>query len=386
MQQMQMGQAMQAAERETATRNALSGLNPNAPDYYSQGATALQGIDPIAAAGFVDKGAARQKGQLDLSAAQATAFGKQFDLLAQAAGNSRTQQDWHGHIGQMLEAGVIEQGRAEELASAQWSPDLMKQIQQGSMSAKDQLDQQFNQDKFIETKRHNLAGEETALIKANTPLVNISNIGEREEAKAFGKSLVADYGAIRETAANASNELQSLHMLRNIDVDTNSLAPMKAWVSGYAQALGVDPNTLGLDSATNSQAFIGTANSLILTKMQAQKGPQTENDAKRIAETVASLGNTPQARDFLTNAAIALREREIEQADFYDNWRIGHGKSFDGARQAWEHHKRKTPLMGKNKKSGLPVFYNEFRTLMREANPEADDAVILQHWRANYGR
>lgn len=124
---------------------------------------------------------------------------------------------------------------------------------------------------------------------------------------------------------------------------------------------------------------------IVLNKMQAQKGPQTENDAKRIEKTVATIANTPQAFEFLLDAAIATEERAIEQKRFYEDWKDNTG-SLKGASRAWEDHKKRTPLIGKNPSSNKPVFFNQFRELMRQSNPEITDEDILTIWRSKYGR
>jgi len=225
--------------------------------------------------------------------------------------------------------------------------------------------------------------KQAILDKHNKPQTQVNMESEREESKARGKQLVSQFGSISERANAASDNLEQLHISKNIDVSTGALEPLKKSVASFAQGLGFNPENLGLENATNAEAFTGIMQNLVLTKMQAQKGPQTENDAKRIENTLASLGNTPQARVFLTNAAIAIEERRIEQRNFYLDWEEKNG-SFKGAEQSWDQHKRNTPLFGVNPNTNRPVFYNEFFSKMREANPNADSGEILDLWRVKY--
>ena len=378
----------QEMQRASQARNALAGLDPNSPDYFNQAAQATQSIDPSMAAGYAQQGQARKLADLSLDAKQLDIVGKRAKAAAQLFNPAvvTDEASWQAAMARGEQLGLnVPRGTP-------YSAEAVKALQLGALDVKDQLAQQ-NADR---TAKQNAIGktepfpEVVARQKVDiarsgrTEVAYNSNV-EKEEDKAYGKTLVKEFEEVRGRADNAATELQALNMLKSIDVDTSAIEPAKAWVSKYAEALGFNPQNIGLETATNAQAFVGIANKLILTVMQAQKGPQTENDAKRIQKTVASLGNTPAAKDFLTDAAIALREREVEQADFYDAWRAK-TKSFDGARSAWNDYKKRTPLMGTNPTTGLPVFFNQYLTGMRAANPQADEAEIRKLWRKKYGR
>jgi len=215
------------------------------------------------------------------------------------------------------------------------------------------------------------------------PLVSLGGEQEKAENKEYGKYLVQNFGKIDERAVAAQDNLQQLQIAKNIDVRTGAIEPLKAWGSAITEGLGLDPKQFGLDKATNAQSFNAIMGNVLATKLAAQKGPQTDKDAERMKETLASLGNTPEARDFLLNSSIALEERAVEQRDFYSNWRDTKG-SFDGAERAWRAYIAKTPLFGKNPNSGRPVFFNEFKQAMIQANPDATEQQILDIWRKKY--
>ena len=206
---------------------------------------------------------------------------------------------------------------------------------------------------------------------------------EKEEQKALGKYLVKSYEGIQEAATAAEDTLAQLAIARSIPVETGADAPMRAAIGAYAQALSIDPQSVGLDQVSGAQALTGVMNNLVLTKMQAQKGPQTENDAARIEATLARLGNTPAANDFLFRSAEALAVRDIERAQFYRAHRQETG-SFDGAESAWDKHKAQTPLVGTHPETRQPVFYYEFENLVKRANPGASRDQILKLWRSKY--
>ena len=66
-------------------------------------------------------------------------------------------------------------------------------------------------------------------------------------------------------------------------------------------------------------------------------------DAKRIEQTVANLGHTPEAYRYLMDVAVALEQRKVDKAAFYDEFREQHG-TFNGVAKAWREHEKKNPL------------------------------------------
>jgi hypothetical protein len=88
--------------------------------------------------------------------------------------------------------------------------------------------------------------------------------------------------------------------------------------------------------ATDTQTFQSNAISAVLQKQLEQKGPQTESDARRIEQIGAELGKTKDANRFILDLAREQLRRDIEQRNFYTEWKKGPGKgSFNGAEDAW---------------------------------------------------
>lgn len=215
------------------------------------------------------------------------------------------------------------------------------------------------------------------------------------EAAGYGTALVDEYKTVRDRGLAANDTRSQLSMARAINTigpDGKELpSALQMQAGNVAAALGINTETPAvkalLGRVTDGQAFVGTLQNLVLTKMQAQKGPQTENDAKRIESTLASLGNTPQARDFLLRSADALAQVDQYQHQFWEEYRANSPKkSFEGASAAWREWRNKTPLLGINPNSNLPVFLPEFIEAARAANPDATEAQILGQWRMKYGR
>jgi hypothetical protein len=129
------------------------------------------------------------------------------------------------------------------------------------------------------------------------------------------------------------------------------------------------------------QAYNAKAKSLVLAEMQKQKGPQTESDMKLIRQTVAGLGQTPEANKFLISSSLAQNKRAIEERDFLDGWLQEKG-NLDGARKAWNKYKKKVPMIGKNlKQGGLPMFFYQFEELAREQDLGASREDIIAEWK-----
>ena len=168
------------------------------------------------------------------------------------------------------------------------------------------------------------------------PVTNITNVQERAEAGEFGKLLVGEYKDISKQASVAARTLPSIDAnlaLLNKGLDTGFGTEAKAAGARVLGALGVQNAE---KYATDTQTFQANAISAVLQKQLEQKGVQTDQDAKRIEQIGAQLGKTKEANEFILSVAKEQLKRDIEQRNFYTNWKSGPGKgSFDGAENAW---------------------------------------------------
>lgn len=76
--------------------------------------------------------------------------------------------------------------------------------------------------------------------------------------------------------------------------------------------------------AGDAQTFKAIQARQVNDELNAAKGPQTEGDSIRAAQTVASLGNTPDANKFINSLQRAIIKRKNAEADFY---RKNYGKA-----------------------------------------------------------
>lgn len=157
---------------------------------------------------------------------------------------------------------------------------------------------------------------------------------ETAELKGKGELNVKQYGAVSDAARLATKTLPSL------DIQSNILD--KGFKTGFgtdAQKAGASVlASLGIPEAarfaTDAQTFLASTQKVLLDRQLEQKGPQTANDAQRIEQTGAQLGNTPEANRFLIDVAKGQYKRDIEQRNFFDKWWT-QNKTYEGAEDAW---------------------------------------------------
>jgi len=172
------------------------------------------------------------------------------------------------------------------------------------------------------------------ITRAPAPVVNISNVQEKAEAADYGKLLVKDYDAVKASASLAQKSMPA--------IESNLAILNKGFSTGFGtETVAAGAKVLGAlgvkdaeKYAADSQTFLANASAAVLQRQLEQKGPQTEADAQRITQTGAQLGNTKAANEFVLKVAKAQLKRDIEQRDFYANWR-DKNQTFNGAENAW---------------------------------------------------
>jgi len=168
----------------------------------------------------------------------------------------------------------------------------------------------------------------------HAPPISVSYGQEKAEASDYGKLLVKGYEGIQAASNIAQKSMPAIESnLAILDkgFDTGFATETKTAGAKVLAALGVKDAE---KYATNAQTFLANANAAVLQRQLEQKGPQTESDAQRISATGAQLGNTKDANRFVLNVAKAQLQRDIDQRNFYADWRKTH-KTFDGADDAW---------------------------------------------------
>lgn len=185
-------------------------------------------------------------------------------------------------------------------------------------------------------------GPNTPLIKARESVaekgamrVQIPGQQRAEDSKE-GEYLVKDFYEnvvpVADVARGILPQLDSMsRSLDNADFETGFAPEVRKTI---AEGLGFLGSKKAQQAATGAQEFNAAMSEIVLQKQQAQKGPQTENDARRIEATTAALGNTPDANKFLIAVSKAQAKRDIAREQFYADWKAKK-RSYEGARSAW---------------------------------------------------
>ena len=194
-----------------------------------------------------------------------------------------------------------------------------------------------------------------ALLRPTTQ-VSIGDKAQSAEDVELAKIRARRFIEIEKEAGLARDTSDSLEILRNIDLTTGKLEPLKQAIAAWGQAFGVD--TSNLANVPAGQAFTAEAGKLLLQGMLRQKGRQTDRDANIIRNTLVALGNDPKANQFINDAAAAFTNRKEEEAEFWEDFRV-EKTTFEGIEKAWGQHIRKIPLISRNRKeNGLPIFFH----------------------------
>jgi hypothetical protein len=352
---------MQEAQAAMQERNALRQLNPAAEDYENQ----LFRVNPQLgiqfrkeAATTAAQRAAQQKSEFDLKAAQRK-FGE--DLKRGLSANPSDENIIAFGQDALLQ-GLYPKDQVDATVSqllALPAPERVRILSQAGASAgelKPSL-QQINRSGQTDLLRvspfsgaastvgtfadvplpANVVAQKKEIAAAGrAPGVSITNISEKAEAGEFGKLLVGQFDAISKQASVAARTLPSIEAnlaTLNKGLDTGFGTDAKAAGARVLGALGVKDAE---KFATDTQTFQSNAISAVLQKQLEQKGPQTESDARRIEQIGAELGKTKDANRFILDLAREQLRRDIEQRNFYTEWKKGPGKgSFNGAEDAW---------------------------------------------------
>lgn len=115
----------------------------------------------------------------------------------------------------------------------------------------------------------------------------------------------------------ASDLSSSLAAFRSIPLETGWGTETKAAAANMLASLGIAPEAVG-QYATDAQRFQSVAMDRLQNALMLQKGPQTEGDAQRAAQTFARLSNTPAANRFIVDFAQAQANQRMRKAQYYE--------------------------------------------------------------------
>jgi hypothetical protein len=196
---------------------------------------------------------------------------------------------------------------------------------------------------------------------------------EKAEQTKRGEFLLDQYKKISEQASSARRMLTRVDLAESIldkGFRTGWGAEVQTKAASFLGAFGVEDAS---KYAANSQTFLAMVREVVFDRMLEQKGPQTDNDARRLDQTAASLTNEREANKFLLSAARAISNRDIKQQKFYADW-YKKNKTYDGAEDAW--------LEGEGAKS---IFTEPALKNYAPAKPAPKVGDIVDGWRFKGG-
>lgn len=190
------------------------------------------------------------------------------------------------------------------------------------------------------------------------------NLRTKPSEQAAGK----EFNRILDQANTAEDQLATVHKARALipDIEEGKLEPIKLWAREWGDAIGV---SVDVASMSDASAFRSVMKNAVLDGMKAIKGTASEADRKTVEDSVAALDNPELANKFLIDTAESLAKRNIERANFWDDWAAANEGSLLGARRAWSARVRDIPLI---KRVGNKTYhYYKFKEQAIQANKAA---------------
>ena len=377
--------AIQTAKRETEVRNTLAGgqddpLKKALALNGGQDALSAFNTDVRATAGFEQEQGERAMGvvasitgQIDglPQAERAQAFST---LLAQAGENDPS-------------LGITQ----EDLV---YDPERLASIQAQVVGYKEQSGRDATLSAAA-LKEGNVQARHMDNLDKPPMQINVGT-GEKWSMKALaqgGGTRYTDAIGFRDAAYGTLNTVQQM---RAVDPETGAMRPVLGQIGGYLRDLGVSDERLAkmkMDP-NSSEKMLALANSATLDKMAAQKGPQTESDMLVIRATVARMGNTPEAFEFLLNAQESNALQQIARTDYIEERVTAFGRQDDRARTGLpvaEAERDWTKLWGKTPRilqgtHGEPMFYHQWEQVIKNSNPDQEltQEQLVKAWKGKF--
>jgi hypothetical protein len=386
---MQIQQAQEAQARDAQFREALPA--------YLQGGTnglaALYTADPeraMQAQSFMTQ-------QNQLARSQAVEQAKQAYAQAQGVLNSeapatymrllipKVAEQWSQHSGKSADEMTDEEALAlaqqvSTLAGSQ--AGITPEYTAPEAGQKDGRDVFFQADKNTGRTRV-LPGVSP---RPQKPLVDL-DMGQKFEGsaeRAAGEAEGKAWQAQLDRGLSSQEKATTLRAMLNNPAITGPTQDFRASANSFFSDLGVPIAEGKIDQISNLAQYKGMQNQMVLTEQLKQKGPQTESDAKRIAESFGNTKNIQEANKLILNYQLALADREALLAEMAEDYQDRTGK-IAGWRKEQREYVRRTPLASVDPESKRLVFWNEFSDAMREDNPSMSEEQIMDYWRTRYG-
>lgn len=241
-------------------------------------------------------------------------------------------------------------------------------------------------------------------VSFNTGGQNINiNTAPQPSGAFFGsavESATESLNQMRQSASAAQSRLPALRTLRSLDIESGFGTNAR---TGLARAtnfiFGEGAGDVFQSDVPAIEAFRALSQKMVNEELNQAKGPQTEGDAIRAQQTVASIDKAPAANKFLLNYYEGLAMREMERNQFFERY-MGTSpdqtdqaglEAFREAERAWLDYKEKTPLVAVTRPDGtvlsdantkVPMVYYDFERLFMRNNEDALKGLSMREKRA----
>ena len=199
------------------------------------------------------------------------------------------------------------------------------------------------------------------------------NMGKVETSARIGSNddfIKNVYRPTLDRAAMAQKSNANIRALRGLSIASKTGWGTEAKAKAAEILLGLGmKNDEAYSYAADAQKFKSVVGESVWQLLAAQKGPQTEGDAKRAQEVYQRLGNLPEANEFISDVMEAGNNRSISEARFYRKGYSGAldkgdlsqlerdwAESGDGARSIWDDPVMKKWRVAVNPQTGQTVF------------------------------
>lgn len=296
------------------------------------------------------------------------------DIVGRVLGAAKDQASYDFAVQKLSSQGIFKPADVQFLGPT-YDPARVKQILDTTLSQKDRLEAAFKERATVATEKKAEAAASqaaTAAQKAQRDRVPMSvqefeafnrmtpdqqaaftafrasqrptttvtttvSPGEKAEETERGKLYVAQQKDVGNAATAARKSLVGIQSAQDVitrGFDTGFLTETKAKAASVLAALGVADAE---KYATDAQKFLQAATERVLAAQLDQKGVQTNQDAQRIEQAGARMGNTKAANEFILDVARAQAERAIAHDKFYRDWLSDpkNNNSLRGAEDAW---------------------------------------------------
>ena len=206
-------------------------------------------------------------------------------------------------------------------------------------------------------------------------------------------------GQIRSESRAAQTRLPAITALKGMDIETGFGTPARTALARATNFFfGEGSGDIFNSDISATEAFQALSQKMVNEELNLAKGPQTEGDAIRARQTVASLEKAPEANKFLLSYYEGLARRQIERNQFFERYmntgpdqtdEQGLG-AFREAEQEWLKFKESTPLVSVAQGDGriltyagtkIPMVYYDFEKMFLQKNGDQLSGMSMREKR-----